>query len=66
MAEDERLVEHRVADPAFEEPVPVGAAEPDAPDAHERFPWLRLGVRLVVQQQLADGVQAQRLHVGCP
>ena len=66
VAEDERLAQHRVADPALEEPVPVGAAETDAADAHEHLARLRLGVRLVVQPQLAGGVQAQRLHVGCP
>ena len=66
VAEDERLAQHRVADPALEEPVPVGAAQPDAADAHEHLTGLRLGVGLVVQPQLAHGMQPQRLHVGCP
>ena len=66
VAEDERLAQHRVADTALEEPVPVGAAEPDTADAHEHLPRLRLGIRLLVQPQLADGVQAQRLHAGWP
>jgi hypothetical protein len=66
VAEDERLAQHRIADPSLEEPMAVGAAQPDAADAHERVALPRLGVRLVVQQQLAGRVETQRLHVGWP
>jgi hypothetical protein len=64
MAEDERAVEHRVADPALEEPVTVGAAETDSADAHENLPRLRLRVRLFVHSELAGRMQPKRLHVG--
>ena len=56
VAEDERFAQHRVSDPALEEPVPVGATQADTPDAREHLPRLRLGVRLLVQPQLADAM----------
>ena len=46
--------------------MPVGATETDTADAHEHLPRLRLGIRLLVQAQLAGRVEAQRVHSGCP
>ena len=64
VAEDERPVEHRVADAALEEPVTVGAAETDSADTHEHLPGLWLRVRVLVHSKLAGRVQPKRLHVG--
>jgi hypothetical protein len=46
--------------------VPVGATQADTPDAREHLPRLRLGLRLLVQPQLADAMEAQRPHPGWP
>jgi len=59
VAEDERLAQHRVTDAALEEPVPIGPAQSDTADAHEHLARLRLGIRFVVQPQLACGMQTQ-------
>jgi hypothetical protein len=58
VAENERPLEHRVADSPFDEPVPVGAAETDRRDGDEELARGRLRVGLVVEAQVVRAVQA--------
>jgi hypothetical protein len=60
--EYERPVEDGVADPAFEEPVPVRTAQADRGHAHENLSVARLGCRLVVEPEIAGAVKANGLH----
>ena len=60
--EDERPVEGGVADPPFEEPVPVGPAQADGRHAHENLAVARLRRRLVVEPEIARAVEAKGLH----
>jgi hypothetical protein len=49
VSEDERSVEDRVADPPFEEPVPVRTAQADGGHPDENLAVARLRRRLVVE-----------------
>jgi hypothetical protein len=60
--EHERLREDGVADARFLEPVPVGAAQADGGHAHEHLAGSGRRRRLVVQAEIACGVQAEHLH----
>ena len=64
--EDERLLQHGVADRALDEPVPVRSAETDRGHPEESLPVARLRLRLVVQAKVAGAVEAERLHCGWP
>ena len=64
--EHERPVESGVADPSFEEPVPVRPAQPDRRHAHGDLSIVRLRIRLVVEPQVAWGVQTQGLQERWP
>jgi hypothetical protein len=66
VAEDEGPVEHRVPDPALQEPVPVGPAEADGGHAHENFAVAWLGRGLVVEPEVAGAVEAKGLHERWP
>ena len=62
VAEDQRHVEHRVADPAVDQPVAIRPAEPDRRDLDQGFARAWLGHRLIVQPQSAIGVETERQH----
>jgi len=62
VAEDERARQAGLADPAADEPVTVGAAEPDRRHPEQHLAVRRLGRRLVVQADVARAVQPQHLH----
>ena len=64
VTEDERPVEHRVADAALEKPVTIGAAQPDAADAHEHLSPRGSGSGSSCESKLARRVQPQRLQAG--
>jgi hypothetical protein len=64
MSEDERPVEDSVADPPFEEPVPVRPAQADGCHAHENLVVPRLRRLLVVEPEITRAVEAKSLH-GC-
>jgi hypothetical protein len=66
VAQHERPLEHSVADPSLDHPVPIRAAEPDSGHFDDDLPVAGLGLVLVVQSEVARAVQAQRLHVGWP
>jgi hypothetical protein len=66
VAENERPVEDRVPDPAFEEPVPVGPAQADGRHAHEDFPVAWLGRGLFVEPEISGAVEAKGLHERWP
>ncbi len=60
--EDKGAVEDGVADPPFEEPVPVRPAQADGGHAHENLAVARLRRRLVVEPEIACAVEAKGLH----
>ena len=55
VAEHERRVEDRIADPAIDDPVAVRTAQPDATDPDQRLARTGLRDRLVVQAEPAIG-----------
>ena len=66
VAENERLRQDDVADPALVEPVQVGAAKPDGGHAHEDLVFAGRRHRLLVQPKIAPVVKAERDHRGWP
>jgi hypothetical protein len=66
VAEDERLIQDRVADASVREPMQVRPAETDGADLNEELSRVGNRRRLVVKAQVARVVQAKRHHRGCP
>ena len=64
VTEDERPLEHCVADTSLEEPMPVRSAKTDTADRYEHLAGLRLRVGLLMQTELTGRVQPQRPHAG--
>jgi len=64
--EDERPVEDGVADPSFEEPVPVRPTEAHGRYAHDDLVVARLGSGLVVEPEIARAVEAKSPHERWP
>src|SRR5919198_1717162 len=65
VAEHERPGEDRVANAPLEEPVPIGATEPDRGYADERVVRAGFGCRLLMEPERPVGVQAKGAHRGC-
>ena len=60
VAEDERTLEHRVADSALDEPVPVGAAQADRRHGHKELALAGRRVRLLMEAYVVHPVEAER------
>jgi hypothetical protein len=62
VAEYERPGEQRVADPSLVEPVQVGPAEADGPNAHQGLSWPRRRVGFIEEVDLTHPGQLGGLH----
>jgi hypothetical protein len=62
VAEDQRSLELDIAGPAVGEPMPVGAAQAHRGDPHESVARIRGRGWLVVDPELAAGVESEREH----
>jgi hypothetical protein len=64
--EDQGAVEDGVADPPFQEPVPVRATEAHGRHSHDDLALAGLGCGLVVEPQIARAVEAEGFHERWP